>query len=280
MSKIDRLVTAIDPVPHAPEQGQDARELFHEIVATQVKARRRVRWPVLIPVAAVLAAAAVTGVAFMPTDAPSGITPAAALAFQRSGDDWIVTVKNLYASPERFASEFRARGFDIRLSIAPGSPSTVGHVTGGEVTEGTTRIEEESVECESPGGRCAVSFRIPAEFQGSAQIWLARPARPGERYESAGDVDATGELLHCVPFRGMTVDEVRGVLAERDGSIEEFRVGKRSERAQQVPGNWFVKDAVPTAPGRVLVWAQPDRVKFTPELTTYVEKKMAGCPKG
>ncbi|MFI7444886.1 hypothetical protein [Nonomuraea indica] len=279
MSKIDRLVAAIDPAPYAPEQGQDARELFHEIVATPVKARRRVRWPVVIPVAAVLAAAAVMGVAVIPTGAPSGIAPTAALAFQRSGDDWVVTVKDLYADPERFASEFRARGLDIRLSIAPGSPSTVGHVTGGENSEGA-RIEEESVECESPGGRCVVSFRIPGDFKGSAQIWFARPARPGERYESAGDADATGELLHCAPFRGMTVDEVRAVLAERDGSIEEFRVGKRSDRTQQVPGNWFVSDAVPTAPGQVLVWAQPDRVKFTPELTAHVKKKMTGCPKG
>ncbi|MDR8413731.1 hypothetical protein MTP10_33985 [Nonomuraea sp. 3-1Str] len=279
MIKIGRMVAAIDPAPHAPEQGQGARELLHEIIETPIKARRRARWPVLFPVAAVLAAAAVLGVAFLPADAPSGIAPSAALAFQRSGDDWIVTVKDLYADPERFASEFKARGLDIRLSIAPGSPSAVGHVTGGENSEGA-RIEEESAECESPGGRCAVAFRIPADFKGSAAIWFARPARPGERYESAGDVDATGELLHCVPYRGMTVDEVRAVLAERDGSIEEFRVGKRSDRAQQVPGNWFVKDAVPTAPGQVLVWAQPERVKFTPELIADVKKKMAGCPQG
>ncbi|WP_432927504.1 hypothetical protein ACQPZZ_39160 [Microbispora sp. CA-135349] len=110
----------------------------------------------------------------------------------------------------------------------------------------------------------------------SAQIWLARPARPGERYASAGDVDSTGELLH--PYRGMTVDEVRAVLAGRNGSIEEFRVGERSERPTQVPGNWFVESAVPWAPGRVLVWARPDRVKLTPEQTAQAKGKMAGCP--
>uniref|UniRef100_UPI003F49B1E3 hypothetical protein n=1 Tax=Nonomuraea bangladeshensis TaxID=404385 RepID=UPI003F49B1E3 len=277
MSKIDRLVTAIDPAPHAPEHGQDAQELFRRIVATPVKARRRVRWPVVIPVAAMLAAVAVMGVAFIPTGAPGGVAPAAALAFERSGADWIVTVKDLYADPERFASEFKARGLDIRLMIAPGSPSIVGHVTATDNSEGAG-IEEESVECES--GRCTASFRIPGDFKGSAQISFARPARPGERYVSAGDAEATGELLHCVPFRGMTVDEVRAVLAERDGSIEEFRVGKRSDRAQQVPGNWFVTDAVPSAPGQVLVWAQPGPVKLTPEMTMHVKKKMAGCPNG
>ncbi|MBN6057160.1 hypothetical protein JYK22_34875, partial [Nonomuraea sp. RK-328] len=279
VSKIERMVAAIDPAPHAPGQGQGARELFHEIVATPVKARRRRRWPVLVPVAALIAAAIVMGVAFLPAEAPRGIAPPAALAFTRSGDDWIVTVKDLYADPERFESEFRARGFDIHLSIAPGSPSTVGHVTGGESSEGA-RIEEESVACESPGGMCAVALRIPADFTGNANIYFARPARPGERYESAGDVDATGELLHCVPFRGMTVDETRAVLAERSGSIEEFRVGKKSERARQVPGNWFVEDAVPSAPGQVLVWAQPDRVKLSPEAARREKTKMAGCPKG
>ncbi|GAA2325089.1 hypothetical protein GCM10010149_93090 [Nonomuraea roseoviolacea subsp. roseoviolacea] len=279
MSRIERMVAAIDPAPDAPGQGQGARELFHEIVATPVPARRRPRWPVLVPVAALLAAAVVMGVAFLPAEAPRAIAPPAALAFTRSGDDWIVTVKDLYAAPERFESEFRARGFDIHLTIAPGSPSTVGQVTGGESSE-EARIEEESVECESPGGRCAVAFRIPADFTGSATISFARAARPGERYQSAGDADATGELLHCVPFRGMTVDEVRAALAERGGSIEEFRVGKKSERASQVPGNWFVEDAVPTAPGQVLVWAQPDQVRLSPEAAELVNKKMAGCPKG
>ncbi|MFI6503093.1 hypothetical protein [Nonomuraea typhae] len=280
MSEIGRMVAAIDPAPHTPQQGQGARELLLEIVATPVKARRRARWPVLIPVAAVLAAAAVLGVAFLPPDAPRGIAPPGALAFQRSGDDWIVTVKDLYADPGRFEAEFKARGFDIRLSIGPGSPSAAGQVTGGEFSEGASRIEEESVECESPGGRCTVSFRIPADFKGSAAIWFARPARPGERYESAGQADATGELLHCVPYRGMTVDQVRAVLAERNGSIEEFRVGKASEPARQVPGDWYVEDAAPTAPGQVLVWAQPDRVTLTPEQTADVKKMMAGCPKG
>ncbi|WP_066362728.1 hypothetical protein [Herbidospora mongoliensis] len=271
MSKIGRMVAAIDPVPRAPEPGQEARELFDEIVATPVEPPRRLRWPVLIPVAAVLATAAVLGVAFLPPGAPSGIAPPAALAFQRAGDDWIVTVEDLYADAERFASEFRARGFDIGLAIHPGSPSVVGRVTAMESSEGS-HIQEESADCRSLG-RCVVSFRIPADFKGSVKLHFARPARPGEQYFSAGDVGNEGELLHCVPFQGMTVDEARAVLAERDGSIAEFRVGTdrgRSDPAEQVPGNWFVEDAVPWAPGQVLVWAGPSQV-------TVDTQKRAGC---
>ncbi|MDF5753293.1 hypothetical protein [Spongiactinospora sp. TRM90649] len=277
MSKIGRMVGAIDPAPHAPEAGEGARELFNEIVATPVEARRRPRWPVLIPAAMALGTAAALAVAFLPADAPSGIAPPAALAFQRSGGDWIVTVKDLYADPERFTAEFKARGFDVGLSVGPGSPSMAGQVTNQEISEGAN-IAEDSVDCDLPGGRCVLSFRIPAEFKGSARIFFARPAKPGEQYESAGDVDATGELLHCVPFRGMTVDKVRAALAERDGTIEEFRVSDRSKPAKQVPGDWFVMDAVPTAPGKVIVWAQPERMKSSPALSAHIRKQMTGCP--
>lgn len=251
------MVTAIDPHPHEPEPGREARDLFDEIVATPVEAPRGRRRVILIPAAAALA---VLGVIFIPQSAP------AALAFQRAGDDWIVTVEDLYADPERFTEEFRARGFDIGLSIQPGSPSVVGQATGWESSAGS-RIEAESMD----------SFRIPADFKGRTNIFLARPARPGERYSFAGDVNDEGELLHCVAFTNMTVDQVRAVLAERDGSIAEFRVGidvGRSDPAKEVPGTWFVEDAVPSAPGEVLVWAAPDRTTRI----LYPESKMDGCP--
>ncbi|SPL90061.1 unnamed protein product [[Actinomadura] parvosata subsp. kistnae] len=275
MSDIGRMMAGINPMPRAPEQGPGARELLHEIVGTPVQAPRRRPRLLLMPVAALLATAAVLVVAVLPVDAPSGIAPAAALAFHRSDDGWVVTVKDLYADPERFVSEFRARGFDIELSLQPGSPSVVGKVMGGDSSKEAT-IEEESVACGPAGDRCTVSFRIPADFQGGASIWLARPARQGERYVWAGDVDAPGELLHCVPYRGMTVDRLRAVLAGRDGSIESFRVmnGHRSNPVPQVPGTWLVEHAAPTAPGQVVVWAQPDRT--VPDANA---KAMAGCPK-
>ncbi|PZG43444.1 hypothetical protein C1I98_18340 [Spongiactinospora gelatinilytica] len=280
MSRIDRMVAAIDPVPQAAEPGEEVAALFETIVATPVKGgRRRVRRAVVIPLAAVLGAVAVVvGLAFVPADAPVGIAPNAALAFQRVGDDWVVTVKDLYADPERFTSEFKARGFDIELFTAPGSPSVAGQLAFSETAEGTTPVKEESVGCDSPGGGCTVSFRIPADFKGRMQLGFARPARAGERYEFSGRVDAAGELLHCVPFRGMTVDEVRGALAKRGGSIEEFRVGEKSEVAREVPGGWYVESAVPWAPGQVLAWAQPDPPQFTPEEKARMKKGMAGCP--
>src|ERR1044072_759691 len=45
MSDIDNLMRAIDPTPHAPEQGPGARELRAAIMATPAPGRRRSRLP-------------------------------------------------------------------------------------------------------------------------------------------------------------------------------------------------------------------------------------------
>ncbi|MFE0156473.1 CU044_5270 family protein [Nonomuraea sp. NPDC059007] len=63
MSDIDNLVRAIDPAPHAPDQGPGARELRAAIMATQARPHRKVRrlpWRAgAIGLAAAAAAAAV-----------------------------------------------------------------------------------------------------------------------------------------------------------------------------------------------------------------------------
>ncbi|MFI6538770.1 hypothetical protein ACIBHY_40395 [Nonomuraea sp. NPDC050547] len=259
MSKIDRMLRTIDPAPIAPQEGRGARELMEEIVATPAEVRRRWSWPVLLPLAAVIALAAVVGVAFLPKKAP--IAPSAALAFQRSGDDWIVTVSDLYADPERYREEFRARGLDIELSFTPGSPSVVGSV----VYLSTTEIVSLTNACATDPTGCTISLRIPAKLSEKAAIVLARPARPGEKYDTMGFVNAPGELLHCVAFENITVGELRKVLAKRDGSITDFRimVGGESRKvtAMQVPDHWFVQDVTPHALGEVRIWAGPEPAK-------------------
>ncbi|MFI9557505.1 hypothetical protein [Nonomuraea endophytica] len=258
MSKVDRMLRAIDPAPIAPQEGRGARELLEEIVATPVEVRRRWNWPVLLPLAAVIALVAVVGVAFLPKKAP--IAPSAALAFQRSGDDWIVTVTDLYVDPERYREEFRARGLDIELSFTPGSPSIVG----GIVYMSTTEIVSLTGTCAADPTGCAISLRIPAKLSEKAAIVLARPAKPGEEYDSLGYVNAPGELLHCVAFENMTVGELREALAKRDGSITDFRVmvGRESRKvaATQVPDSWFVHSALPHALGEVRIWVDPEPV--------------------
>ncbi|GAA3673499.1 hypothetical protein GCM10022224_042190 [Nonomuraea antimicrobica] len=198
----------------------------------------------------------------MPKAAP--LAPSGALAFQRSGDELIVTIIDLYADPERYRAEFQARGLDIDLSFTPGSPSIVGQLVYSDSGEGG-QIEYAHQACEESQDGCEFALRIPADQAGNATLVLARPARPGEKYDSMGFADAPGELLHCVAFTNLTVGGLRAVLAERDGSIAEFKVmdGAESRRvgAAEVPDNWFVTDVWPWAPGKVQVEAGPERVK-------------------
>ncbi|MEV4800250.1 CU044_5270 family protein [Nonomuraea sp. NPDC049421] len=75
MSDIDTLMKAIDPAPHAPEQGPAARELREAIMATPAPTRRTARRPSwragAIGLAGAAAAAAVFLVQATPTVAPA-----------------------------------------------------------------------------------------------------------------------------------------------------------------------------------------------------------------
>ncbi|GAA4944093.1 hypothetical protein HD597_000606 [Nonomuraea thailandensis] len=82
MSDIDNLLRAIDPAPHAPDQGPGARELRAAITATQARPHRTVRplpWRAgAIGLAAAVAATAVFLGQVAPTAAPStAATPGA-----------------------------------------------------------------------------------------------------------------------------------------------------------------------------------------------------------
>ncbi|MER6177945.1 CU044_5270 family protein [Streptosporangium sp. NPDC001681] len=78
MSDIDNLVRAIDPAPHAPDQGPGARELREAIMATQTQtrlhrtARRRLPWRTgALGLAAAAAATAIFLGQVAPTAVPS-----------------------------------------------------------------------------------------------------------------------------------------------------------------------------------------------------------------
>ncbi|RJL31954.1 hypothetical protein D5H75_16035 [Bailinhaonella thermotolerans] len=293
------MVAAIDPAPLPPERGPGAAELRENILAAASPAparrARRTRWAVVIPAAGALAVAGVIGASLLPpgrgtggsdpaaTTGRPGIGPqaaaAATLRFEPTGDGgYKVTVKDLYADPERYRAEFRKRGFDIRLSFTPASPSLAGRLVFAEDPGTGKPIEHVIKDCDSPGGGCAVSLKIPAGYRGPGALGFARPAKPGEQYSSAGLADAPGELLHCVKWRNLTVDDLRAVLAKKNAKIAEFRVNMaKSEPAADVPGDWRVHDVAPWAPGEVLVWADERPAELTPEQRAAEDKALASC---
>ncbi|WP_436763035.1 hypothetical protein [Streptosporangium sp. V21-05] len=125
---IDRLVADIAPDP-GPGMTPLAMELFEEITTAPAVApappRRRHR-RFAVPVVAALAASAVVAGWVLPPALGVGPAPASAAPdIKREDDHYIITVKDLFADPDTYQSELKARGLDITLKLLPTSASRV-----------------------------------------------------------------------------------------------------------------------------------------------------------
>ena len=160
--------------------------------------------------------------------------------------------------PARYRAEFAQHHLRITLRLVPASPSLVGTVVylSGDITPITAHGQ-----CYTPGGgaACPVGVRVPANFHGQAEVVFGRAARPGERYESTASAFAPGELLHGMRITGDRVAQVLAMLRHRGVRVPLFNYAHRgyARNLRSVPGTWFVYDAVPWAPGQVLLFARP-----------------------
>ncbi|WP_067635096.1 hypothetical protein [Actinomadura latina] len=201
-----------------------------------------------------------------PTAAPTSpkVALVAALSFTRKGGYIDVRVRDPLADPKRYSAEFAKHGLDVELSLVPASPSIVGTVVMVDTSEGTKDGDITTItakgECETGGGGdvCPVGVRIRKGYKGTAGVVFARAARPGEQYNSTAPVTAPGEAMHGMAFRGHRVGEVLAALKKRHVTVPEYRYmdGNISKPLYpgQVPGNWYVHDAVPWAKGQVLLF--------------------------
>ncbi|MEU9024073.1 hypothetical protein [Actinomadura sp. NPDC048394] len=210
--------------------------------------------------------------------APSGSAPtagtharvqlAAALSFTRKGRYIDVRIRDPYADPARYKQEFAAHGLHVNLSLVPVSPSIVGTVVM-EDTGATARPDDVTeirvkgaCEVASGGDDCTVGVRIREGYTGTATIVFGRAARHGEQYESTAQADARGEAMHGMVYRKRHVSEVLAALKKRNITVPEYRVmvGNESQVRYpgQVPGNWYVHDAVPWADGQVMLFVGPE----------------------
>ncbi|GAA3130560.1 hypothetical protein GCM10010466_21510 [Planomonospora alba] len=279
MHEIDRLVAGIAPGP-GPGMTPGARELFDEITAAPAAApaRRRRWWAPIAPVRTagarrrrwaalpVAAGAAVLGmVATWSLPGALGPSPAsAALDIKRDGDHYVITVKDLFADPEMYERELKARGLDITLKLLPTSPGGAGDIfvvndvdrlRSGEpvpVDGPVTAVGNGS--CERPG-ECPTGVRVPVDFAKKAEITLGREARPGEAYMIRPLLEMPGEPLHCVGYVNKTVTEVTAMLRER-GVEPEFT--SSVDAGPSVPEDWYVHDGVMAAAGEAIVLAGPE----------------------
>ncbi len=192
---------------------------------------------------------------------PVAVGPASAqaLSFTRHGHYIIVIVRNPVADPKRYRAEFAKYHLHITLRLVPASPSIVGSVV---YADGNGIAPITAVgKCFTGGGGnvCPVGVKVPVHFRGAATIVFARAARSGEQYESAGQAESPGEVMHGMRYEGKTVAAVLAMLARRGARVYTWRVQRASdcytEIRRTVPANWLVYDAVPWAPGQVVLWA-------------------------
>ncbi|GAA1000639.1 hypothetical protein GCM10009555_104000 [Acrocarpospora macrocephala] len=245
---IDRLVTGI-AVTTDQELGmtQGALDLFEEITAVPVPERRRIRSKVVLALA--VGVAVTLGVSWVPGTA-------AALDVVRDGGYYVITVKDLFADPERYQEQLRALGLNIRLELKPATPGQEGTMLpmhDDTAVDGIKTIE-------GPGdclgrGSCTIGLKVPVGYREEVTIVLARKALPSESYQVIAPIHASGQPLHCVPFVGKTVDAVRALLAARGVTTVKFA---RPDRTQKpTPGSWYVHDGVMSAPGEALLLVSP-----------------------
>jgi hypothetical protein len=128
-----------------------------------------------------------------------------------------------------------------------------GPLTGPQIVPITARGK-----CDVPSGGddCPAGVRVPADFRGQAEIDFGRAARPGEKYVSSGSAFARGEALHGMNIKGEPVAQVLSQLRARHITVADFNKVESNgdENVRQVPGGWYLYDAVPWAPGQVMLF--------------------------
>ncbi|MDP9848584.1 hypothetical protein [Streptosporangium lutulentum] len=287
MNDIDRLVAGIAPDP-GPGMTPGARELFDEITTAPVLAPARRPWRFSVPIVAGLVAATMVLSWVLPTG--FGATPAsAALDIKPEGGYYVITVKDLYASPKMYESELRARGLKITLNVASAPPSLDGRIMVMDwQADGLSDAERKSRKdlistIDRPGAcrfeaGCPIGLKVPITFTGRAFVSLARKGRPGEKYNWRISLAAPGEPLHCVDFVNKTLDEVRPMLEGRGITLKLASYDREGTR-DSAPGSWYVHDAVLESSTSAIVLVSPTKKRLTsPESAPFAPENRCAKP--
>ncbi|WP_405142333.1 hypothetical protein OG589_34175 [Sphaerisporangium sp. NBC_01403] len=280
---IDRLVASIAPDP-GPGMTPGARELLQEITKASaiehaptqeaLHVRRRAwdrvfssrsrtptkpvrRWRLLAPLAVVTVLLSWV----LPEGLGLGPLPAsAALDIKREGVYYVVTVKDLFAAPQRYQTELEGRGLKIAINVVPVGPSLEGHIL---IGSNDIKPLEQTGPCHRWYG-CDIGMKVPVGYKGKADIWLGRRAIRGEKYQLMTPIFAPGEPLHCVGFINERVLDVRRMLDER--GVNEIRV-TAYEKPSPIPDWWYVLDGVSTRAGGALLLVGPAPRPVPPDLS-------------
>ncbi|GAA3671911.1 hypothetical protein GCM10022224_040100 [Nonomuraea antimicrobica] len=192
---VGRLNPVTDDEAAALVSTRTRDELAEHVMATTPALAPRPRWRrrLLVGLPLVAAATAVAVAAFSSGWVGPQRAEAAALSFQREDGYLVVRVQDPNADPERYREEFRQRGMDIRLKLAPTSPDRAGRVLFLEDRADDPAGRIEAVEGSCGEHACSVAVKVPVGYRSYAGIVFGRAAEQGEMYDTgAGDEPGAG----------------------------------------------------------------------------------------
>jgi hypothetical protein len=124
----------------------------------------------------------------------------------------IVTLLDLEHRASVIEHAVRARGLDVTVTAVPVGPSAIGRFVHEE------RSGEEPTELRTVGaqGSTFAGFSLPLHWTGHLELYVGRPAAPGEGYGTFSDALAPGEPLACLDLVGMPAAAAAKVVENRD----------------------------------------------------------------
>ncbi|MDH2427372.1 hypothetical protein [Sphaerisporangium sp. TRM90804] len=302
MSGTEELVGRLARVHDRELAGQasatGARALLDSIVSGpgEAPALRRRAWGARVAVGTAIAGTLVAAVAFGPGVLRGGGATSyanSALDISLEGGRYVARITDPFADHRKYTEAFQAVGLDIRLRPVPVSPGAAGTILGrmitmrgapdpGPVEPAGPRIGGLALTMDTspPGCRpgrddgCVMVMRIPAEFTGTVDVRLGRPARAGEEYADFDRAMAPGEM-----FAGVRLGDGRPVAeiaaeARRRGLTTVFSLVRTDPAggglsfeplpAGRVGAGWTVWNAWQVKAGVIRLLVTPDRLKRNP----------------
>jgi hypothetical protein len=228
-----------------------------------------------LPLAAAAAAAALVAILLAPggsgtsgtTAGPNSQAAVQAVSFTKENGYITVIIRNPYVDSSWYNADFARHHLDIKLSLIPASPTFVGAIEEMSVDSSATDREITMINkpgsCGLDGNGCTIGFKVPVSFHGQASMAIGRPARPGEQYATTGSAFSPGEILYGLKDQvyGRPLSQVLALFARHHVTVAVCRGPSNTNiNPSTAPGNWYVQDVLPWAPGQVIIWVGPKRV--------------------
>lgn len=186
------------------------------------------------------------------------------LSFTKENGTITVIIRNPYADAAWYNADLARHHIPLTLQVIPASPSLVGSIIGGDYAPGVKELTGQR-RCYYPssGGTsspCLIGFTVPTNLKDEGSVWIGGPAKPGQQYETIGSIFAPGEALAGLlkQVAGQPLSKVRPILASHHLSVAFCRDANNSDvNPDSVPGDYYVTNILPWAPGQVMIWTSP-----------------------